>query len=204
MKDDAPSPSTISQRRYRERMREAGLVKKDVWILPENAAQLAEVERQLRLPDGARSVAGASRGPWDLDGLQQALYECAQRHGFVIRLMAGADPSLQLTLQRHGDLPVYLAVDGAQILVEAYLWPLSFVVDEAAFNAQVLATQKLIPLSSVSREDVGGVPSYVMYGALEAQSSLESVLFEIETLGENVIGFTESCLSHLVAEAHDA
>lgn len=38
------------QRVFRQRLREQGLVKKEVWILPENAAALAGIERMLRRP----------------------------------------------------------------------------------------------------------------------------------------------------------
>lgn len=38
------------QREYRKRLRDMGLVKKEVWILPENARRLADYERELRLP----------------------------------------------------------------------------------------------------------------------------------------------------------
>lgn len=203
MKAREPAASTLYQRRYRERMREAGLVKKDVWILPEHAQRLADVERQLRLPAGVVEVTEAAR-QWRLTDIANALQEQADAHGLSVQVLQGADTSLQVLLHRHGDLPVYVACDGAQMLVEAYLWPIWYVRDEAAFNRQVLAMHKLMPLSSVALEDVGEVPSYIMFGALDAQSSLQSLLFEIETLGGNVISFTEACLSALAPEYANA
>ena len=48
----APRPaikaSTLHVRNYRERMREQGLVKKDVWIRPEYAEELAAIEKSMR------------------------------------------------------------------------------------------------------------------------------------------------------------
>ena len=38
------------QRLYRQRLREQGLVKKEVWILPEHAPLLVAFERKLRQP----------------------------------------------------------------------------------------------------------------------------------------------------------
>ena len=40
--------STLHVRNYRERMREQGLVKKDVWIRPEYAEELAAIEKSMR------------------------------------------------------------------------------------------------------------------------------------------------------------
>ncbi|MFB1011828.1 MAG: DUF2170 domain-containing protein, partial [Thiopseudomonas sp.] len=42
--------SAYYQRLYRQRLREQGLIKKELWILPEYSAQLAELEQQMRLP----------------------------------------------------------------------------------------------------------------------------------------------------------
>lgn len=204
MKAREPAASTLYQRRYRERMREAGLVKKDVWILPEHAQRLADIERQLRLPVGQQSHEELVARRWCLADIAEALAAQAQAHALSLRVLEGADTSLQVTLHNHGDLPVYVACDGMQVLVEAYLWPNWYVSDEAAFNAQVLGMQKLMPLSSVALEEVGDVPSYIMFGALDAQSSLHSLLFEIETLGGNVISFTEACLANLKPEYVDA
>lgn len=41
------------QRLYRQRLREQGLVKKEVWILPEHAPLLVAFERKLRQPQSS-------------------------------------------------------------------------------------------------------------------------------------------------------
>ena len=81
---------------------------------------------------------------------------------------------------------------GEQILVEAYLWPVEDVTDVAAFNAHVLSTHVLLPLSTIGLQRIGGVAGYTMFGALDTHSSLANVMFEIETLAENVISATEA------------
>lgn len=184
-------PSTLHVRQFRDRMRQRGLVKKDVWIRPEYAAELSAIEKSLResgrglapLP-GAQPTAG-----WSIETIEQALEQSsAVREGrMAIDLVEGAEPSLHLSMREFGDLSVFIAVGGEQIVVEAYLWPVGQVADPDAFNAHVLRTQKLVPLSTISLQDVGGVPSYTMFGALDAHSSLASLMFEIETLAENVI-----------------
>lgn len=46
------------QREYRRRLREQGLVKKEVWIRPEHARRLAELEMELRVLDGFAAGGG--------------------------------------------------------------------------------------------------------------------------------------------------
>ena len=53
MKGARPRSSTEYVREFRRRMREAGLVKREVWIRPERSPELTAVEKQLRQPRGA-------------------------------------------------------------------------------------------------------------------------------------------------------
>ena len=83
---------------------------------------------------------------WTAEGLFDAL---AQADEFVygeshIELIDGAQASLHLVMGDYGDLPLFLAVVGEQIVVEALLWPVSHVRDPAAFNEEVLRTHKVI------------------------------------------------------------
>jgi len=57
------------QREYRKRLREQGLVKKEIWILPENRPQARSMEKELRKPQISRAniagdSAGANRATW--------------------------------------------------------------------------------------------------------------------------------------------
>ena len=54
--------SAFYQRRHRERLREQGLLKKELWVLPEYADDLAAIERQMRLPRGDAAFAGLDGG----------------------------------------------------------------------------------------------------------------------------------------------
>lgn len=187
------------QRLYRQRLREQGLVKKEVWIRPEHAAVLAVMERKLRQP-AVGLASGEEQGMqmprlWTTGELYEALANvellCAGRAS--MELLQGADPSLHLTLHDYGDLPLFVAVVGEQILVEALLWPQADVRDSAAFNEQVLRTHKLFPLSSIGLETLpDGRACYLMFGALSAAASLADVVCEIETLADNVIKATEA------------
>lgn len=192
--------STEHQRRYRERLREQGLVKKDVWIRPEYAAELAAIEKSMRGAERDPALPVQAEAGWTIATIRQALGETsAVRDGLVsVETIEGAEPSLHLVLREYGDLSLFVAAVGGQIIVEAYLWPVAMVADPALFNLHVLRTQKLLPLSTIAVETVAGVPGYIMFGALDAHSSLASLMFEIETLAENVLGATEAFAGYLL------
>ncbi|QWF17511.1 DUF2170 family protein [Lysobacter capsici] len=194
--------SAYYQRRHRERLRDKGLVKKELWVLPEFADELLVVEKRMRQPRGAAPGRGrveramSDAKVWTAEGLFDAL---AQADEFVygeshIELIDGAQASLHLVMGEYGDLPLFLAVVGEQIVVEALLWPVSHVRDPAAFNEEVLRTHKVIfPLSTIGIETLAdGESVYMMFGSLSAASSLSNVLYEIETLADNVIKATEA------------
>lgn len=194
--------SAYYQRRHRERLRDKGLVKKELWVLPEFADELLVVEKRMRQPRGAAPGRGrveramSDAKVWTAEGLFDAL---AQADEFVygeshIELIDGAQASLHLVMGDYGDLPLFLAVVGEQIVVEALLWPVSHVRDAAAFNEEVLRTHKVIfPLSTIGIETLAdGESVYMMFGSLSAASSLSNVLYEIETLADNVIKATEA------------
>lgn len=200
MKSSLQRSSTQHVRAFRERMREQGLVKKDVWIRPEHATELAAIEKSMR--ESGRGEDDDGRGPaWSLASIRQALGQTrAVGEGAIeLETIEGVAPSLHLVMRDYGGLSVFVAVGGEQIIAEAYLWPLAQVRDPAAFNAHVLATHKLLPLSTIAIQPVGGVPSYVMFGALDAHSSLANLMFEIETLAENVIHASDAYAPYLSA-----
>ncbi|AQZ93345.1 YjfI family protein [Halopseudomonas phragmitis] len=188
------------QRLYRQRLREQGLVKKEVWILPEHTAQLLAFERKLRQPDSKLVPQEKEEGMsmqqiWTAQGLFEALSATELFSGgqASIELIDGSDPSLHLTMHEYGDLPLFLAVFGEQIVVEGLLWPASDVENAVAFNEEVLRTHKLFPLSSIGLETLAdGSLCYTMFGALSSASTLSDVVFEIELLADNVIKATEA------------
>lgn len=190
--------STLHVRNYRERMREQGLVKKDVWIRPEYAEELAAIEKSMRDAERDAGIPYLPTQPaeagWTVAAIRHALQQASTvRDGRIsLETIEGAEPSLHLVMHEYGDLSVFLAVGGEQILVEAYLWPVEDVVDPAAFNAHVLSTHVLLPLSTIGLQRIGGVAGYTMFGALDTHSSLANLMFEIETLAENVISATEA------------
>lgn len=183
-------------REFRERMRRAGLVKKDVWIRPEYAEELSAIEKRFRLLPGEKGSDSIAAGCdsvvtacWSVSTLESALRSSplVQSRAIDVARAEGADTALSLVMREYGDLPIFVAVGGLQIVVQALMWPVDHVVDPAAFNAHVLRTHKLVPLTTMGIEPVAGVPCYIMFGSLDTQSSLANIVFEIETLAGNVI-----------------
>ena len=120
----------------------------------------------------------------------------------TVELIQGADASLHLCMREYGDLPLFVAVYGEQIIVEALLWPAADVRDAVAFNEEVLRSHKLFPLSSIGLETLpDGQACYTMFGALSASSVLSNVVQEIEMLADNVIKATEAYEGFLKAGA---
>ncbi|MBU3057655.1 YjfI family protein [Pseudomonas indica] len=187
------------QRLFRQRLRDQGLVKKEVWIRPEHAQMLAALERKLRQPhielaSMEKEVDMSMPQMWTAAGLYEALSttELFSNGQVAIELLQGAESSLHVTMHEYGDLPLFIAVFGEQIIVEAVLWPHADVRDPVLFNEEVLRTHKLFPLSSIGLELLDGQLCYTMFGALSASSALADMLFEIEMLADNVIKATEA------------
>ena len=197
------------QREYRRRLRAQGLVKKEVWIRPEHAQRLAELEVELRELDGLAGKGGLKTMTDRTESWTTlSLYAALQRvEPFVsgqatLELVDGVEPALHAVMAEYGDLPVFLTVAGEQIIVEAVLWSIGEVVNVDGFNEAVLRTQKFFPLSSISLDRVApGSDYYHMFGALSAYSILQNVVFEIETLANNVIQATEAYAEYLSISA---
>lgn len=201
--------SSVYVREFRERMRRAGLIKKDVWIRPEYAEDLAAIEKRFRqIPGAAGKDAAApastwhSAPGWTLCALQSAIQASplAQSGSVDVSRVEGADPALSLVMRDYGDLPVFIAVGGLQIVVQALMWPVEHITDPASFNSHVMRTHKFVPLTTMGIEPVAGVPCYIMFGSLDTHSSLANILFEIETLAENVIDSVDAYRSFLKDE----
>lgn len=201
--------SAFYQRQYRQRLRELGLIKKEIWILPENASELTEVEKRLRTPLTGDSVTTETERKsltmntsqlWTTSDLIEALAktDLFSEKRASVELINGAEPCLHITMHEYGDLPLFLSIAREQILVEALLWPVSEVINQEVFNEEVLCTRKLFPLSTIGIEAMGdGEMGYVMFGALSATSLLCNIIFELETLADNVIKATEAYENHL-------
>lgn len=192
----AVKSSAHYQREHRKRLREQGLVKKEIWIRPEHTNKAREFEKALRVAD-LEQVAG--RPLW----LTQALFNDLKETKMVedghasIEMIEGISPIIHIVIHDYGDLPQFLSVAGDQIIVESVLWPISEVVDIAKFNDVILRTHKYFPLSTISLAKRAEEDYYLMFGSLSSYSSLEDIVQEIEVLASNVIQATEAYSEYL-------
>ena len=185
------------QRVYRKRLKDQGLVKREIWIRPEHTDRAHAYEKTLReageIADPA-GQSGAKRAPWTTAALYGELFASAlvKQGRASVELIEGLDPTLLVLMQEFGDLPVYLSVAGEQIVVESVLWPVSDIVDQAAFNDAVLRTHKYFPLSSICLDQRATEDYYLMFGSLGSSVSLLNIVQEIEVLSSNVIHAVEA------------
>ena len=198
--------SAYYQSRYRARLKELGFVKREVWIPAEHAKTLKQCEDALRrgiepiIPKAKRKSSMSQDEPWTTESLLEALQqsEPASDGDIDVELVEGTEPGILLIMKEFGDLPLFVSVSGGQIIVDTLLWPVDDVADRAAFNEMALKTHKYFPLSTFGiTRGPDGRDYYEMFGALSAGSILDSVLFEIETLADNVLQAVEACRNEL-------
>ncbi|OCG12798.1 hypothetical protein A9G24_08340 [Gilliamella sp. App6-5] len=198
--------SAFYQQQYRQRLREQGLIKKEVWILPENATKLFEIEKQFRLVSNTcfnnkqENNKMKKNEVWSITDLYQALHDSqlVKQDFASIEVIDGIDACLHIVMHEYGDLPLFLSISNQQIIVEALLWPVDIVKQPTQFNEEILYTRKLFPLSTIAIEKTGdGSLNYIMYGALSASSLLSDIIYELETLSDNVIKATEAYEQHI-------
>jgi hypothetical protein len=192
------------QKSFRRRMGEHGLVRKDAWILPEHALVLFAVTKALQKPGTRISIQeGPTTMAQKIENAQSLRDHLAAQFAgkpVAVTLLQGVDPVIQLVLGDHGDLAVTVAIAGDVIIAQALLWPESQVKDPAAFNREVMLSEKLFGLANISLDrGPDGEIHYVAYGALRAQSTPEDIAYEIEALAHSVLDIAETFRPHLKA-----
>ena len=198
------------QRLHRQRLREQGLVKKEIWILPEYGATLQQLEKQMRQPHMPPGSMEFNRKEGTMESSKHAyhtiheLAEALRRSPLTqgdklhIEVLEGAETSLLVSLPDFGDLPVHVALSGEQLVVEAFLWPADQVRDRVGLNEQVLRLQKLFPFTTMALEPLAhGGEGYVMFAAMRATSNSDDIIAEILTLADSVIQATEALATYL-------
>lgn len=197
--------STQYQQALRDRRRAQGLIKKEIWILPEHSLFLPAVEKALR-SKGARINMTASLpvtatdARWTVNTLFDALKadDFIQSKEANVELLAGAEPVINVTMNEAGELPIQISVSGEIIVVQAMLWERALVKDSAAFNESVMMTEKMFELANISLDQLSnGTWVYVMYGSLRSTAALDDIIFELQTLAANVMEAAEAYREHL-------
>lgn len=191
--------SAFYMKRMRDRLTAAGYVKHEAWVLPENKAKFIELEKRLRQPigSGVFNLEEYMTAPdnWTIGRLYEALsaLDLVADKEASITLAGGAEQSIRLDMHEHGDLPLFIAVVGEQIIVDTLLVEAAGIKELAAFNEAVLRSRSLFPLSSIGIETMpDGQVMYSMFGSLSAGSSISNVVTEIHTLVDNVHRATDA------------
>ncbi|MEG5263767.1 YjfI family protein [Pseudomonas sp. JDS28PS106] len=197
--------STDYMREMRLRLKEAGLVKREFWIRPENVDALRGIEKALRQPFLGQRIKledfMTENTNWTVSTLHKSLagLDAVVNGDIELAVTDGTEAGIRLTLKEFGDLPVYIAVAGDQILADTTLIEVSRIKDTVAFNEAVLRSRDLFPLSSVGIERLAdGQDVYCLFGSLSAASSLTVIVQEILTLADNVIRAAEAFDDHFV------
>jgi uncharacterized protein YjfI (DUF2170 family) len=126
---------------------------------------------------------------WDLLQLEELL---SKQDGWAVHSENDC-----LFITNEDGLDAFVAVSGAQIVVESLLFSKSQVKDAAALNDEILKTHQIFPLTTIGISSVEGEEYYVSFGSLSSQSKEESIVIEIEALFDNVTGFLDAYENHL-------
>ncbi|MBB4866818.1 uncharacterized protein YjfI (DUF2170 family) [Pseudomonas nitritireducens] len=176
----------------KDRLHEAGLIRVEAWVLPENKSILKGIEQRLRRPVEAGTTPSELESlmtaptAWSTESLAKALI--GQIPGMTVTQVGGMNTSIHIVSHEHGDLEIFGACAGEQTLFETNLFPVTQVADSAAFNEGILRSRALFELSAVSIEQNEDEQDwYIMYGTLSSGSSLADIVKEVVTLAENTM-----------------
>lgn len=173
---------------YRQQLKEKGLIKKEVWVRPENVTQLKLYEHRLRKKgQDIMEQNPTSRGSaWTPRTLCEALGMTDESREGIFSLQVdpnSLDPALIVTMQDYEEFPIYLSISGEQILAMVFLCSIHQVEDSETLNENLLRVNSVVPLSSFGI--VGN--DYVLFGSLSVESKIQSVVTELVTLAENTV-----------------
>lgn len=126
---------------------------------------------------------------WDLSEIGKSL---SQQSNWAVH---SEDDCLFIT--NEDGLDAYVAVSGAQIVVESILFASAAVADATGLNEQILKTHQVFPLTTIGITTVENEDYYMAFGALSSQSKEESIIIEVETLFDNVAAFLDAYEDYL-------
>ena len=126
---------------------------------------------------------------WDLSTIEESL---SKQTNWAVHSESDC-----LFITNEDGLDAYVAVSGAQIVVESILFTSSSVADTNALNEHILKTHQVFPLTTLGITTVEGEDYYMAFGALSSQSKEESIIIEVETLFDNVSAFLDAYEDYL-------
>lgn len=134
----------------------------------------------------------------DIQLLRESLDELTTSNGyrFAAKLSDG-DDAIEVIVEDREEFPILVWVDGEQILCVTYLWNEAQIDPEqrSTMYGLMLEVNISLPLSSFGK--IGG--RYVLFGALSAKSSINSIITEVEVLSDNTLEAIEIVAPYLQA-----
>ena len=130
-------------------------------------------------------------GGWDLAALTELFAADPPELGDVDVEIAPGTDVLRVTLKERGGLDVLVTAAGEQVLCSVALIEASRVPARERFERFVLATHKLVPLSTFGLTTVDGTEWYELFGSLSARSRAEVMIEEVATLAANAVEAAE-------------
>lgn len=193
-----------AQSAFRQRMRERGLVPRQVYVQAGHVDLLYRVERHLResvLPSFLLQLEPLRpmSTPWTTTALFHELVASElSRNGVSFELVEGTEPSVSVTMPEHGDLAIQLAASGDQIFVSAPLCRVDQVKDRNRFNEACLRLNPVNPLSNIGLLAVDGEDFYIVFGELSSRAPLANVIEEILVLADNTLDAAEAFAHEII------
>jgi len=186
------------QRKARQKKRELGLIKIEVWVPPSGRKAIRQLETELNN--------AILKQPFKEDHLmtkltatnlieQLSLTEEVVNGEISVSTIAGDTPVIQAVMQDVDEFPVMISVGEEQIIAIVNLWTADEIIDgkKADLNEYLLRLNMPVPLSAFSIIN----NQYVLFGALSVNSNISEVIEEISTLTNNVMEALETCREYL-------
>ena len=124
---------------------------------------------------------------WTLSTLTELFASDPEALGDVdVEVTAGSDV-VRVTLKDRGGLDILVAASGEQVLASVLLVEAGKVPERERFERFLLATHKLVPLSTFGITTVSGAEWYELFGSLSARSRAEVMIEEVATLAVNAV-----------------
>ena len=98
---------------------------------------------------------------------------------------------LRVTLKERGGLEILVAASGEQVLASVMLVEADRVPERERFERFLLATHKLVPLSTFGITTVAGTDWYELFGSLSSHSRAPVMVEEVATLAVNAVEAAE-------------
>ena len=128
---------------------------------------------------------------WSLASLTELFAADPEALGDVDVEVAEGSDVLRVTLKERGQLDVLVVAAGEQVLAAVMLVEADRVPERERFERFLLATHKLVPLSTFGITRVGGTEWYELFGSLSSRSRAEVVVEEVATLAVNAVEAAE-------------